>query len=57
MFILTCKNLVVNVYQYNQVDKFAKEMAKRENSPVTIDQFDIYLGDTEPRHHIIGIIA
>ena len=56
MFILTCNNTVTNVYQYSQVDQVAKDIAVRENAPVTVDQFDIYLGDTEPQHHIINIV-
>ena len=56
MFILTCKNVTTNIYHHSQVDGVAKEIALQESAPVTVDQFEIYLGDTEPQHHIINTV-
>ena len=52
MFILTCKSATRNIYQTSTVDSEAKAMANRYNESVTIDQFEAYLGDLTPKHHV-----
>jgi hypothetical protein len=56
MFILTCNGKETHIADRNQVGYAARDLAEEVKEDVYVDQFEMWLGDTEPMHHIVNVV-